>query len=151
MASWRGNTEDSGLLLIERSHLFKSISDDDGKRLLEAGERVRFSPGETIMREGEEGSTFYLLKEGRVEVSTLREGERVVLSTLSPSAIFGEVSLLTKSKRTADVIAMDEVEAMEFPNEVLEDILRKNPKVRELLQSVVIARARKTIEKLRQG
>lgn len=148
MASFIGINEDSGIFLVERSHLFKTLGEEDGLKLLSSGEVVHYWPGDLILREGEPGQTFYLLKHGHVEVSTIRDGERISLAKLSKGAFFGEVSLLTKKARTADVIALDEVEAIQFENSVIEQMMKDYPKVRELLQAVVIGRARKTIEKL---
>jgi CRP-like cAMP-binding protein len=167
MPSRRESNEDSGLIFIERSHLFKTLGEDDSKKLLASGRRVRFAPGDVIMREGEEGQTFYLLKSGRVEVTTTtrvpnsseEDGEpeatedgverKVVLATLSPGAFFGEVAVLTGKTRTADVTALDDVETIQFEREVIEALFEEYPRVRELLQAVVIGRARDTITKLR--
>lgn len=149
MAPWSSNTNDSGLIFIERSHLFKSLSEEDGKQLLASGERISYLTGDVILREGDEGRHFYLLKQGQVVVTIEREGEEIELATLKTGAFFGEVSLLTGQKRTANVTALDEVDAIRFENELVAEILQSYPKIRELLQAIVIGRARDTITKLR--
>ncbi len=149
MAPWSSNTNDSGLIFIERSHLFKSLSEEDGKRLLASGERISYTPGDVILREGDEGRHFYLLKRGQVEVSIEREGEKIELATLKTGAFFGEVSLVTGQKRTANVIAVEDVDAIQFDNKLVNELLESYPKIKGLLQAIVIGRARDTITKLR--
>ena len=66
----------------------------------------RFSAGETIIREGSPGDTFYIVVSGIVDVRNAR------LSTskrLGEYEYFGEVALLTEQTRTADVIAITDV------------------------------------------
>jgi hypothetical protein len=64
--------------------------------------------GTPIVREGEEGETFYVLSSGSVEVS--QHGEP--LHRLEPGESFGEIALLRHVPRTATVRAVDEVEVM---------------------------------------
>ena len=53
-----------------------------------------YQAGALIVQEGDAGSSAYLLKSGRVEVSKAVENTRIVLAVLEPGQIFGEMSLL---------------------------------------------------------
>ena len=55
---------------------------------------LRFSAGQTIVREGEPGSRFYVVHSGSVEVVRGHGAEETVLATLRPGQYFGEVALL---------------------------------------------------------
>lgn len=59
-------------------------------------------PGAAIVREGESGDRFYLVREGTLEVSN--EGRP--LGRLGPGEYFGEIALLTQRPRTATVTAV---------------------------------------------
>jgi putative ABC transport system ATP-binding protein len=63
----------------------------------------QYLPGEIIIREGDVGDRFYLIRRGEVEV--LREGPEGVrvLTTLSEGACFGEQALLTGKPRNATI------------------------------------------------
>jgi CRP/FNR family transcriptional regulator, cyclic AMP receptor protein len=140
--------EKSGLQAITGSHLFKSLDDDGRTRLLDGASRVTFDAGQVVVREGDPGEALYLIRRGQVRVSTTCEGETVPLAILGPGACFGEVALLSGRPRTANVIATEPCTMLCFPRQLIEDILTAYPKVRKLLETVVLGRARDTIEKI---
>ncbi len=71
---------------------------------------VTFKAGDTVLREGEDGNTAFLILEGAVEVS-IGDGDRVkVLGTLGTDGVFGEMCLLDPGPRSATVIALSDTE-----------------------------------------
>ncbi|HEC20258.1 MAG TPA: cyclic nucleotide-binding domain-containing protein [Gammaproteobacteria bacterium] len=64
-----------------------------------------FSAGESVIRQGEEGEHFYIIREGQCEVSrkTRKNPEGMVLATLSVGDNFGEEALISGGKRNASV------------------------------------------------
>lgn len=141
-------TEDSGLEVITGSHLFKSLDEEGRERLMKGAARVSFDAGKIVVREGDPGEALYLLRKGEVEVFTLRDGERIHLATLGPGACFGEVALLSGRPRTATVVAKEDCTLLCFYRNQIEEILVAYPKVRKLLESMVLGRAKDTIEKI---
>gem|GEM_PF-590565 len=61
----------------------------------------RTAAGTVVIREGEEGNRFYLIRDGTLDVS--RQG--VPVGRLGPGEYFGEIALLTHEPRTATVTA----------------------------------------------
>jgi CRP-like cAMP-binding protein len=75
--------------------------------LVGSGVPVRaFKQGEIIFREGDPATELYVIKSGRVEIST---GNRL-LATLDDHGIFGEMALIDKTPRSATVTAATDVE-----------------------------------------
>lgn len=134
--------------LIEDSQLFQALDLDDRRSLFDTGERVTFEPGEIILKEGEQGDSFYIVEDGEVEVSTTLEGKTVILASLSRGDIFGEVTAFSGKPRTATVAAASLVDVIRFDNEELKALLEKSPEVRAELQAMILGRARDTIEKI---
>ena len=64
-------------------------------------ETVDFEAGAIIVRQGEPGETMFAVVEGEVEVVL---GGRI-LETFGPGEFFGEMSLIDKTPRSADVRA----------------------------------------------
>jgi rhodanese-related sulfurtransferase len=71
--------------------------------MLDALEERRAEPGELVIRMGDPGDYYYLIREGECEVSRTRAGARTVLATLGPGDAFGEEALLSEAPRNADV------------------------------------------------
>ena len=54
-----------------------------------------YSEGEEIFRQGEAGAGLYLIMEGRVDISSNKDGVSMKLADLPKGAFFGELSLFT--------------------------------------------------------
>jgi CRP-like cAMP-binding protein len=134
--------------IINRSHLFKSLDQAGRERVLECGYVETYSAGEEIFRQHAPGDTMLLLLRGQVHVKTEAPAGDVSLAELGRGAVIGEVAVLNRSPRTATVIATTDVDAVAFARHRIERILVDYPKVRELLISLVEARAADTIEKI---
>jgi len=83
-----------------------------------------FSPGQYIIRAGEEGSRFYIINEGEVRctrnVSSNQEEE---LIKLYPQEFFGERALITNEPRKANVIAVGHVECLVLERQSFQSLL----------------------------
>ncbi|HET6334338.1 MAG TPA: cyclic nucleotide-binding domain-containing protein [Polyangiales bacterium] len=75
---------------------------------------VRMRPDSVILREGEPGTSFFVLARGSVDVRARREGRETQLAQLQEGSIFGEMALLSAAPRTASVIAHDDCDLLEF-------------------------------------
>ncbi len=133
--------------VVARSALFRSLDEAGRADLLQSGYVAFFRRGETMMQEGESGSTMFLLLRGRVRVSTRGPQGQVQLAELGRGACVGEVSVLTGRPRTATVEALEDVDAVAFERHRIERLLQRYPKVRHLLLRLVEGRARDTIDK----
>ena len=72
---------------------------------------TRYSPGDEIVRQGDEADRFYFLVDGRVEVVRVADGMAARLAELEPGDYFGEMALLDERPRSATVRALTAVEA----------------------------------------
>ena len=69
---------------------------------------VRFRKGQIIFEEEEVGHHAYVIEEGTVEISRMRNGNRVVIGYEGPGALIGEMALAGGGRRTATVIAAED-------------------------------------------
>ena len=77
--------------------------------------------GEEIIRQGEAGDRFYVVRLGAVEV--VRDGQR--LATLGPGEAFGEIALLLDLPRTATVRATEPTELLALEAADFHDLLAR--------------------------
>lgn len=104
------NTDKDRRTLLENSRLFKGFSPS----VLNAVEPLlvpcRFAAGNLICLKGDESDCLYLIAGGEVEVSvSSSDGKIIMLGALSGGDVFGEVGLLDKEARTANVTAKTDV------------------------------------------
>jgi CRP-like cAMP-binding protein len=95
----------------------------------------RYAPDATIVREGESGEALYLVVEGCVEVTSVRDGRPVTLATLDKGSLFGENALLSKDHHhEASVTAVTPVLLLALTDEDLDKVAERYPKAREVLR-----------------
>jgi CRP-like cAMP-binding protein len=89
--------------VLENIKLFSNLTEREKSKVSRSFEFETFSAGTHIIREGEKGKKFYILKEGSALVTV---GEETI-STLQGGQYFGEMALLDDEMRKASVIATD--------------------------------------------
>lgn len=67
-----------------------------------------FPPGTTIIRQGDPGEKFYLIRQGKVDVVVQTGDTSRVVATLGEGEFFGETALLTGAPRNASVITKED-------------------------------------------
>lgn len=105
--------------------------------MAESSNTVQFESGQVIIRENTPGDSAYIILSGRVEVSKRIEGQAVVLVTLGPGSIFGEMSLLDGSPRSATARAMEPTRLSVIDRRRFQTIMNAIPReVRPLFSSL---------------
>jgi CRP-like cAMP-binding protein len=114
--------------------LFKSLVENERKRLAEAANLHLFQPGEIIIREGDGGRSLFIILDGRVRVFTKDyQGRELQVSILGPDLFFGETSLLTGRPRTSSVVALEESLLSEFSFTSVRRLILRYPQFRDIL------------------
>jgi cAMP-dependent protein kinase regulator len=111
-----------------------------GDALLSAVQRATvrsFRAGESLVREGLDDDSMFVLLSGDARVRRLGVGE---LAQLAPGAVIGEIAPLTGTARTASVYARGEARALEFPAAALAELSRRLPGVYARLRETGRAR-----------
>jgi len=76
--------------------------------------------GTVIVREGDAPDAAYIINRGRCEAYRVADGQRHSLRTMGPGEVFGETSIFTNQPRTANVVALDDVEVTEITLDAFE-------------------------------
>jgi hypothetical protein len=87
------------LAILQANSIFSPLPEPTLEQLAEGLEEVDAPPGKEVVRQGEPGDRFYLVKDGALEVYI--DGKLV--QTLGPGDSFGEIALLRDMPRTATV------------------------------------------------
>lgn len=113
-------------------------------KLVEVAESMReetHPPGTCLIRQGEVGDTFYLVKKGEVDVYKADEsGATHHEATLGVGEVFGEVALMENKPRNATVITKDQVEVYTLDKAGFYHALEASEPMREELIKVFCQR-----------
>ncbi|KAL1521216.1 hypothetical protein AB1Y20_022765 [Prymnesium parvum] len=105
--------------VMQSVELFESLDDSEKDRVAAALQDKSCREGETVITQGDKGSTFYVIKGGKVEVS--KNGE--VVTTLEAGAFFGESSLLTDEPCNSTVKAISPLQLLTLSKKDFEHLL----------------------------
>jgi CRP/FNR family transcriptional regulator, cyclic AMP receptor protein len=94
---------------------------------------VSFAAGATVIREGDQQETGFmlLLLSGEVSVSTtdVVSGEQVALSVLGPGSMVGTMGLIDGAPRSASCVATSRIEAAVLSRGALDRLIEQHPQV----------------------
>uniref|UniRef100_A0AAQ6A672 cGMP-dependent protein kinase n=1 Tax=Amphiprion ocellaris TaxID=80972 RepID=A0AAQ6A672_AMPOC len=86
--------------------LLRELPEEKLAKIVDCLEVDHFEKGEYIIREGEEGNTFFIIAKGEVKVTQSTEGipEPQEINTLGVGDYFGEKALISEDVRSANII-----------------------------------------------
>ena len=109
---------------LDRFSLLEPLGEREKEILLSRLRSATFAANQPIIREGEPGSDFFLIRSGRVEV-TRRDGPSagVLAQTLASGDFFGEIALLWDSPRIATVRAVEQTRVWMLGKQEFKELL----------------------------
>jgi CRP-like cAMP-binding protein len=115
-------------MFTDENLLFKGVDKDEVAKIVQSGVILRARAGEPIVRTGDAGTEMFTVLSGAAEVrKRTKSGQTVVLQTLGKGHIFGEMALLSPHKRTADVVALSDVELLMLSKDFFEKLMTSAP------------------------
>jgi CRP/FNR family cyclic AMP-dependent transcriptional regulator len=113
--------------------LFATCGKKELREIAKTAKIATVREGTTVVTEGDEGNTMYVILTGTARVS--RGGRK--LATAGPGDSFGELALLSKGPRTATVVALSEMEVAIITRRQLSSLLEDAPAfAKKLLESL---------------
>jgi small-conductance mechanosensitive channel/CRP-like cAMP-binding protein len=125
--------------LLETVEMFATLESDQRAQLAAAAHHAMYAAGESIVRQGDAGSSMFVVARGALAV-TVEPSAREV-ARLGPGDVFGEMSLLTGEPRAASVTAVGDAEVLEITGDAFRQFVLANPTAVERIGSAVTARA----------
>jgi CRP-like cAMP-binding protein len=90
--------------------LFRFLTQDDQRLLLEKARRLTFQPGEVVIAEGSTRQALFFVHSGHVRIERERLGVATEVTRLGPGEIFGEMAFVEDRGASASVVADGTVE-----------------------------------------
>jgi small-conductance mechanosensitive channel len=126
--------------ILRAEPLFHCLSDAQIDNLIEHAQVSQFGRGESVIEEGSDGDSMFVLLRGTAQVSVAKNGSLIPVANLRSGDCFGEMSLLTGEKRSATVRAEDDCDVLEIRKDVMGEVIRASPDCLRQLSEILAKR-----------
>lgn len=116
------------MVTLEASRLFCQLSAAELKALRSIAHERRFSAGQPVFKEGDNGDGLFVVKDGLVEISALvGKDVRRVFSRVGPGEIFGEMAVVECKPRSANAVAAAATEVYFISRDEILILVERSP------------------------
>jgi CRP/FNR family cyclic AMP-dependent transcriptional regulator len=132
--------------------VFPQLNEAEEQEVLSVCTRITAPAGTPLFRKDDGGGDLYIVESGMFKVYEDEKGEEFVLALLNPGDVFGELSFLDGSPRSASVRAQSDGILLKLERSAIPSLVLKNPyaatRLLFSLASIVSARLRQADEAL---
>src|SRR5579862_3152195 len=137
--------------LLKKVDILQPLKDEEMTMLAEDLSHHLFGKGEAICKQGDPGSTFYIIKTGLIGVRVKgADGVEVEVARLKPGSYFGEMSLLTGDPRSSTCAALEDSELLCLDRDTFGVLLQENPPIAQTMSDILASRSQATQKRLTQ-
>jgi len=126
--------------------LFRYFTEDERTRVEKLGHIRYLKEGDYLIRARETDSTLFTIEDGHLDIVAARDGSEVVVATVGPGDVLGEVSFIDDSPRTVSVRAGEGAAVRAWDKRTLSEALAFDP---QLLAKFSVAMSELLVERLR--
>jgi CRP-like cAMP-binding protein len=131
-------------LKLAGAAVFKGVPCVDLKSAISQARILDYRDDEVIIARGDPGDRAFLIISGTVRVGTLGEdGKRVTIEILREQEVFGELGVIDRKPRIADVVAMGPTKVAAIPAAEFLELLGRSPIFAMNLLRLTTARLRR--------
>jgi len=113
--------------------IFSHLSDEEAKKLAAFASETSVAEGQVLMKQGDYSTELIAIEEGSADV--IRDGDRI--ASLKEGDLIGEMGLLEREPRNADVIATSPMRVLKLTHW---EIRRMSEETLERIQEIVAKR-----------
>ena len=117
------------ILLLREVPMFSRLSPEDLEQVAEIAQEQLYSPLALICREGERGSTLFIIVNGKVEVIKGLDKTENIIAVREAGEFVGEMAILESAPRFATLRAKGDVRVLVIEGEAFKTILMDRPEV----------------------
>jgi CRP/FNR family cyclic AMP-dependent transcriptional regulator len=120
--------------LLQHTALFGTMAPDALERIAARAVRRTYARGAVIFHEDDTGDSLCVVVSGLVKVyRTSPDGDEMVLVTLGPSSVFGELPMVDGGLRSASAAAVEATTVLMVNRAALLEALRESPELADRL------------------
>ncbi len=88
-----------------------------------------YKAGDIVFSEYEPGEQFYLIQNGRVQITKIMGALEKTIDILQPGEFFGEMAILEEAPRSATAVCLDDCKLLEFNRANFEILMKGQPQI----------------------
>lgn len=115
--------------LLSKIPLFANIHPSKRKLLAFTSNKLTFSAGQNLFRQGDIGKSAYIIMTGEAEVLVEQTNGAISIAKLGTHELIGEIAILIDVPRTATVRAVTELTALEISKETFLQMVTEFPEI----------------------
>ncbi|MCK5276109.1 MAG: cyclic nucleotide-binding domain-containing protein [Alphaproteobacteria bacterium] len=115
--------------LLRKIPMFAKIEPAKLKLLAFTSERLSYSDGDVLFRQGEAGDAAFVIISGQAEISIATDDGPLVVARLSDHDFVGEIAILCDVPRTATVTAVTNLEALRISKDLFFRMVKEFPEI----------------------
>ena len=129
---------------LSEVHLLQALPPEEIVPLVHAAQPVHLAVGEELFREGDAGSSLYVVSSGSLEVT--RGG--VIVAVIQAGDTVGEMAVVTGAPRSASIHALEPTKLFRIPKHAFDDLVRSAARVRDTVSELITLRTEQLKERL---
>ena len=135
---------ENAMPLLKKVPIFDSLNRASLGEVAESSAIETYETGAKIATQGEEGTSFYLILDGSVEVRRSRR----VIAKLGRGDFFGEMAILDGQPRSADIVAIEKTNCLALSRSSFKTLIESNPALALGILQEVVRRLRETTKSI---
>ena len=140
------------LRLLRAADLFRGLSDEEMQRVGDMTMMSQCARGQLIFSAGDAREALFLLKRGRIQIYRLgADGKKLVLSTVEPGTVFGEMALTGQRMFDGYAEAAEDSVLCVMSRHDVESLIIEYPTVGVQLVESLAARVRELEDRLEES
>lgn len=138
------------MALLRNLSLFNEVAEDLLQRVAYEAHIRSFTAGHYVLFQGDTGDALYLILHGTVKVFlNLADGGEVFLALLGTGDVFGEMSLIDASGRSANVLTRENTQLLIMDQSLFNHLLDRSPSFGRNMLRLLARRLRMTNARIR--
>jgi CRP/FNR family cyclic AMP-dependent transcriptional regulator len=109
---------------------------------------LKLKKGDFLFKQNGASQEFYIIKSGTIKIYRTVGSSDIVLDTIGPGMFAGEIAPLVGGLRTANGVALSDVEVIVIPREEFKVIFEKIPEWLRKIALILVQRLREADEKI---
>lgn len=124
-----------------RGELFEGLSEREAREISRIARSLLVEKGARVFVPGDPAETVFFLRSGRVKISRLSpKGKELVLDIVEPGEIFGELGVLSSTRRETAGVALEASSLVVLPRGDLNRLLRSGGELASTLTRLMAVR-----------